>query len=124
MFCYSDADTSAFDTVNHHILLKRQKYWAGVTGTALEWFSTYLYYRCVSLVVSKYRSSSTSLTYGLPQGSVLGPLLFLIYLLPLQHILSPSEDMCYHCYADDIQFCFSFKPPNVSKLHILFFRIH
>lgn len=81
--------TLAFDMVDHQILLDRLKYWVGVCGSAFEW-SSYFSERCFSVTVSKYRSSSTSLTYGVPQGSVLGPLLFLWCLLPLKHILKKT----------------------------------
>uniref|UniRef100_A0A8C6KM71 Reverse transcriptase domain-containing protein n=1 Tax=Nothobranchius furzeri TaxID=105023 RepID=A0A8C6KM71_NOTFU len=68
---------------------------------------------------SKFRFSTTSLTHGVPQGSVLGPLLFLLYLLPLQHILSFFKGIPYHIYADDIQLYISFKPHEMSKLQLL-----
>uniref|UniRef100_A0A8C6K929 Reverse transcriptase domain-containing protein n=1 Tax=Nothobranchius furzeri TaxID=105023 RepID=A0A8C6K929_NOTFU len=95
--------TAAFDTVDHHLLLERLRDWVGLSGSALEWFSSYLSERSFSVAVSKFRSSTTSLTHGVPQGSVLGPLLFLLYLLPLQHILSSFKGISYHLYADDIQ---------------------
>uniref|UniRef100_A0A8C6KI16 Reverse transcriptase domain-containing protein n=1 Tax=Nothobranchius furzeri TaxID=105023 RepID=A0A8C6KI16_NOTFU len=111
--------TAAFDTVDHHLLLERLRDWVGLSGSALEWFSSYLSERSFSVAVSKFRSSTTSLTHGVPQGSVLGPLLFLLYLLPLQHILSSFKGISYHLYADDIQLYISFKPHEMSKLQLL-----
>uniref|UniRef100_A0A669CC42 Reverse transcriptase domain-containing protein n=1 Tax=Oreochromis niloticus TaxID=8128 RepID=A0A669CC42_ORENI len=111
--------TSAFDTVDHLILLDRLNHWVGVSGTALEWFKSYLSNRSFSVATSKFRSSVSCLAYRVPQGSVLGPLLFLLYLLPLLQLLSSFTDISYHCYADDIRLYISFRPPDVSKLQIL-----
>uniref|UniRef100_A0A8C6NNP0 Reverse transcriptase domain-containing protein n=1 Tax=Nothobranchius furzeri TaxID=105023 RepID=A0A8C6NNP0_NOTFU len=110
--------TAAFDTDDHQLILERLRDWVGLSGTALEWFS-YLSERSFSVVISKFRSSNTSLTHGVPQGSVQGPLLFLLYLLPLQHILSSFKGISYHLYADDIQLYIFFKPHEMSKLQLL-----
>uniref|UniRef100_A0AAX7VVA2 Reverse transcriptase domain-containing protein n=1 Tax=Astatotilapia calliptera TaxID=8154 RepID=A0AAX7VVA2_ASTCA len=111
--------TSAFDMVDHHILLDRLNHWVGILGTALEWFNSCLSEQSFSVATSKFRSSVSSLAYGVPQGSVLGLLPFLLYLLPLLQLLSSSTDISYHCYADDIQLYISFRSPDVSKLQIL-----
>uniref|UniRef100_A0A8C6P2A8 Reverse transcriptase domain-containing protein n=1 Tax=Nothobranchius furzeri TaxID=105023 RepID=A0A8C6P2A8_NOTFU len=94
--------TAAFNTVDHTILLSRLEYWVGVTGTALEWFKSYLNVRCFSVHVRDCSSPNVPLPWGVPQGSILGPLLFSISMLPLGKILA-SLEVNYHFYADDCQ---------------------
>ncbi len=112
--------SAAFDTVDHCILLERLREWAGVSGSALNWFASYLSGRNFSVSVGPYISESAPLSCGVPQGSVLGPILFTLYLLPLGHIIRKFSSISYHCYTDNIQICFSFNPDrnnNFSEFH-------
>ena len=68
----------AFDTVNHSILLDRLKYY-GVRGLPLRWFQSYLLSRPQQVEVNGTHSDVRYIEYRIPQGSILGPLLFLIY---------------------------------------------
>ena len=94
--------SAAFDTVDHKILLQRLETHALVTGRALSWFASYLADRCCHVSLGGARSDDAEVSCGVPQGSVLGPILFLIYLLPLGHILR-KHGIKFHFYADDGQ---------------------
>lgn len=93
--------SSAFDTVSHDLLISRLSN-LGVSGTALSWFSSYLSDRQLFVSVKDFQSPTVPLKRGVPQGSVLGPLLFSVYLIPLGLILQ-HHGLNYHLYADDIQ---------------------
>ena len=67
--------SAAFDTIDHTILLRRLDDWFGVTGKALDWFESYLTGRCQRIRLGDCLSSKADLKFGVPQGSVLGPLL-------------------------------------------------
>ena len=105
--------SAAFDTVNHVILLDRLKTEFGVSGTVLDWFASYLSDRSQRVSIDGVMSEKFDLDCGVPQGSCLGPLLFVIYSSKLFQIIQTHLPDA-HCYADDSQLYLSFKPGNVS----------
>ena len=68
-----------FDTVDHGILLERLETSFGVVGRPLSWLRAYLTGRSVSVVMGSSRSDWSGVAFGLPQGSILGPLLYILY---------------------------------------------
>ena len=106
--------SAAFDTIDHTILIHRLTSWFGITGTALSWFKSYLLSRSSIVSTSGHKSSSFSASCGVPQGSVLGPLLFIMYTTPLSSLISNSS-VNHHLYADDTQLYLSFSPLSYAS---------
>ena len=94
--------SAAFDTVDHDILLYRMQSKFGITGKALDWFRSYLTDRTQFVNIKGVKSDIHNVTCGVPQGSVLGPILYLLYTSPLGDILR-NHNMSFHLYADDSQ---------------------
>jgi hypothetical protein len=107
--------SAAFDTIDHKILLSRLSTTFGITGNALNLLSSYLLDRTQSVVIGPGhdQSSPSPLVTGVPQGSVLGPLLFCLYTTPLTTTLNHSS-VTPHFYADDTQLYISFSANDIT----------
>ena len=92
----------AFDTVNHGIILKKLEHY-GVRGVLLNWFKSYLTDRKQYVFCNGESSDLKPINCGVPQGSVLGPLLFLIYINDLPNI---SNKLSFFLFADDTNIYF------------------
>ena len=79
--------SAAFDMVDHQLLLNCLRFRFGMEGKCLEWIESYLTGRNQQAVIGSHQSSPKQLAQGVPQGSILGPILFTLY-------MSPLEDIC------------------------------
>ncbi len=107
--------SAAFDTVDHTLLLSRLQSHVGIKGSVLNWFKSFLSERYFSVRIGNCTSSAAPLISGLPQGSILSPLLFSLYLLPLGPILR-KFGVSFHFYADDSQIYLPIKGNYPSAL--------
>ena len=105
--------SAAYDTIDHDILLHRMSGRFGITITPLKWFESYLSNRSQCVQIENSTSAKKKLHFGLPQGSVLGALLFTLYVSPIADITQYNVGNMF-C-ADDTQLYVSISPRDVNK---------
>ncbi len=102
--------SKAFDCVDHAILMNKLEYY-GIRGVPLKWIESFLSNRTQFVEITNVRSEGRVLSYGVPQGSILSPLLFLIY---VNDVGSSVQKGHIVQYADDTTLCF--KSPTIQEL--------
>ena len=107
--------SSAFGIIDHPILVHRLHTDLGFTDTVLQWFSSYPTDGTHYVSLSNHCSAFTPVHSGVPQGSVLGPILFTMYIKPLSAIID-SHSITHHSFADDLQLQMSAPPDRISDL--------
>ena len=107
--------SAAFNTVNHEILFSSLEHRYGMAGSVLAWMRSYLtdWSQCVYLQGGA--SSKTGVACGVPQGLVLGPLLFSAYTAPIGDIIR-RHNLSFHLYADDTQLYITFEMTEITRL--------
>ena len=107
--------SAAFDTIDHDTLLNSLSSWFGVSGVVLDWFKSYLSDRVQCIKIGSILSDAKKLLYGVPQGSVLGPILFSLYTTPLSKVIQNHPGISFQFYADDTQLYVHLTHKNVAS---------
>ena len=115
--------SAAFDTIDHHILLNRLQQDFGICNTALAWMCSYLADRKQSVLINESTSSPRNLSVGVPQGSVMGPILFLLYIAPLARLID-RHGILRHGYADDTQLYCRLPMRNATEITAAILRMN
>ena len=105
--------SAAFDTVDHHILINRLQLTFGIHGTVLKWVTSFITNRTQTVNFAGQQSTIVTVMCGVPQGSVLGPVLFLLYTADVT-VIAQRHGFLAHSYADDTQIYFHDKASSVD----------
>ena len=108
--------SATFDTIDHTILLDRLNVYYGMSELALGWFKSYLSGRThsVKVLLGNTLSHPAVLQYGVPQGSVLGPILFSLYTNPISSIINSHSSINRHFNTEGTQLYITLTPTNFS----------
>ena len=99
--------SAAFDTLDHTTLLHRFQHTFGLSGYVISWIRSYLTGLSSFVKIDSSSSPSTTILTGVPQGTVLGPLLFVLFISPIANVINNSDQLnqnnivSFHQYADD-----------------------
>ena len=111
--------SAAFDTLDHSSIIELLSGWYGISGTALNWVCSYLSNRVQRVKLLDKLGEPFKTDYGVPQGSVVRPLLSTLYTTPLSSVVS-RHNICHHLYADVTQIYFSlFKTDSEMSLSLV-----
>ena len=110
--------SATIDTIDHDLLLSRLTEWFGINGVVLQCVRSYLTGRSQLVKVNGVLSTPQLLLCGVPQGSVLGPLLFTMYTTRLSSIIT-AFGLKHHLYADDTQIYTSFVAEDITQYLIV-----
>ena len=107
--------SAAFDTIDHDTLLDSLSSWFGIRGLVFNWLKSYLSDHVQRIKIGSILSDAKKLFYGVPQGSVLGPILFSLYTTPLSKVIQNHHGISFQFYADDTQLYVHLTNKNVAS---------